>query len=182
MTGLVLLGDGFEISEMTIPCDYLFRADIKTIRASVMKDLKVTSQDQITLIADAFLKDLDVDKFDFLFLPGGKASYTTLINHQDVDKTILSFAKKKKWIFAICAAPSLLGRLGVLSSLDFTCFPGFESQAFGGNFVDKGVVLSENLLTAKSVFYAEEFALKMIEVLKNKESAEQVYHQVRGEK
>ena len=180
MIGLVILGDGFEIGEMTIPCDYLFRAGIKTIKASAMDTLLVKSQDGVKIEADIYLKDVFLDDYDFLFIPGGKATFTTLKNRKDIDDVILHFASLNKWIFSICAAPSLIGRLGLLKGLDFTCFPGFEREIIGGNHVLNNVVISKNYITAKSVYYAEEFALNIINALKGKDMMHKVYNEVRG--
>lgn len=181
MKGLVILGNGFEISEMTIPCDYLFRANIKTIRASAMSSLLVTSQEGIKVEADIMLKDVNLSDYDFLFIPGGKASFTTLKNRKDIDDVINFFAKEHKYIFSICAAPSLIGKLGLLKDKEYTCFPGFEKEIIGGIHSKNGVVVSDNFITAKSVYYGEEFALNIINVLMGKEKAHSVYKAVRGE-
>lgn len=181
MKGLVLLGDGFEIGEMTIPCDYLFRAGIETVKASIMPTLLVESQDHMKVEANCFLKDVHLEEFDFLFIPGGKASYTTL-RKKEVDDTILYFYSANKWLFAICAAPSLFGRLGIMKGKKYNCFPGFEKEMIGAEKVDDGLIaLDKPFITAKSVFYVEPFALTIIQNLIDETKAKQIYHQVRGE-
>ena len=135
MTGLVILGNGFEISEALVPCDYYFRAGIKTIKASVYKDKEVTSQEGIKVVADTTLDEIDLNTFDFLFIPGGKASFTVLDKDERVSKIIKYFVDNNKFVTSIFAAPILIGRLGYFENRKYTCFPSFEQYVTKGTFI-----------------------------------------------
>ena len=106
-----------------------------------------------------------------LILPGGatklhecQALCDLLVEHNDQDKLIA----------AICAAPSVLGRLGILSGKQATCYPGFE-QYLGESYFDGLVVESKNIITAKGPGLSSDFAFCIIEKLAGAEIADQVY-------
>lgn len=182
MVGLVILADGFEISEALVPCDYYFRAGIKTIKASTYDRKEVVSQEGIKVLADTTLDNLNLDDFDFLFIPGGKASFTVLDKDERIDNIINYFVSKKKLVTSICAAPFLIGRLGHFENKKYTCFPSFEKYVLKGTYIkDEGVVKEEGFITAKSVYYAIPFALEVIEYLLGKEIRNKVYLQTKGE-
>ena len=182
MTGLVILGNGFEISEALVPCDYYFRAGIKTIKASVYKDKEVISQEGIKVVADTTLDEIDLNAFDFLFIPGGKASFTVLDKDERVSKIIKYFVDNNKFVTSICAAPFLIGRLGYFENRKYTCFPSFEQYVTKGTYLkEKGVVVDGNFITAKSVYYATPFALEVIKKLLGEEVSKKVLLQIKAE-
>lgn len=182
MTCLVILGNGFEISEALVPCDYYFRAGIKTIKASAYKDKEVISQEGIKIIADITLDEIDLSVFDFLFIPGGKASFTVLDKDDRVSKIIKYFVDNNKLVTSICAAPFLIGRLGYFENRKYTCFPSFEEYIEKGTYLkEEGVVVDGNFITAKSVYYATPFALEVIKKLLGKEVSLKVLLQIKAE-
>jgi 4-methyl-5(b-hydroxyethyl)-thiazole monophosphate biosynthesis len=79
-----------------------------------------------------------------------------------------------KMIAAICAAPSVLGQLGILQDKQATCYPGFESY-LGESYIDGLVVESKNIITAKGPGLSSDFAFCLIEKLVGSEVADQVY-------
>lgn len=182
MLGLIILGNGFEVSEAIVPLDYLFRAGIKVDKVSVHEDKVVTSQEGIKVIADKLLKDIDLSLYDFLFIPGGKASFTVLDKIDYLNEVIAYFFENNKLVVSICAAPFLLGRLSYLKDKNYTCFPSFKKYVIGGNYLkDEGVVKDKNVITAKSVYYATPFALEIIEALLGKDKRDQVEAQIKAE-
>ena len=181
MTGLIILGNGFEIAEAIVPLDYLFRAGINVIKASVSEKV-VTSQEGIKVYADTLLENVDFNEFDFLIIPGGKASFTVLDKVKKVDEAIDYFANNNKLVAAICAAPFLVGRLGHLNNHSFTCYPGFEKQVVGGTYLrDKGVVRDGNFITGKSMYYSIDLGLEIIEYFYGKEEKEKLKLSLMGE-
>ena len=182
MTGLVILGNGFEISEAIVPIDYYFRSGIKMVKASVYNTKEVTSQEGVTILADVLLDDVNLDIYDFLFIPGGKAAFNVLDKISKIDDIIHYFVAKNKLVTAICAAPFLIGRLGYFDGLNYTCFPSFENYIEKGNYLkNKGVVVEKGFITAKSVHYASEFALEVIKYLLGEDVAKNTFLQVKGE-
>ena len=83
--------------------------------------------------------------------------------------------ENKKLICAICAAPSVLGHKGLLKGKKATCFPGFEKELEGAEFVDEGVVMDGNIITAKGAGVAIEFGLKIAEQFAGKDEADKIY-------
>ena len=84
---------------------------------------------------------------------------------------------------AICAAPFLIGRLGYLKDKDYTVHPGFEDQIIGGNYLrNQGVVKSDNIITAKSMYYSIEFGLQIYEYFFGKDARNSLEKACQGEK
>ena len=83
----------------------------------------------------------------------------------------MDFYKEDKIIGAICAAPTILGKLGILKNKNYTCFNAMNED-FGGTFIDHYCVVDKNLVTGKSAAATIEFALTYLEVLTSKENAE----------
>lgn len=182
MKGLLILADGFEISEALVPCDYLFRSGIDVAKVSLNDKKEVMSQENIKVVCDLTFDYVDLKDYDFLFIPGGKAAYLSLDKDNRVIDTINYFVSHNKLVTSICAAPFLIGKLGYFSNKEFTCFPSFEKYVKDGIYKkDSGVVVIDGFITAKSVYYASAFAIEIIRYLKGNEEAERVLLQVKGE-
>ncbi len=183
MKGLILIADFFEDTEAISTIDVLIRAGENITRAAVKDNLEIISQCGGKYICDVRLKDINYKEFDYLIIPGGKASFTILNNDLLVEEIIDYFVKSNKLVASICAAPHLLGRKGYFNKLDFTCFPGFKKYCINGNYKkDLGVVCSKNFITAKSMYYSIEFGLKIIEYLYGKDKKNLVKLSLMGEK
>lgn len=181
MKGLVLIGDLFEDVEMIAPVDILRRNKDDITIASVMHRKEVISARGIKMEADALIEDLDLDTFDFLFIPGGPGAYKLLVNIESVKTTIKYFVKQNKVVSAICAAPMLIGRLGLLKGKHYTVYPGFEEQIPEGIYLkDQGVVVDDNFVTGKSMYYAIDFGLALVKKLYNNERANHLALSIKG--
>ena len=84
-----------------------------------------------------------------------------------------------KFIGAICAAPSILGRKGLLSGRKATCFPGFEEFLEGADFTGAPVEHDGNIITARGAGVAIEFGLKLAEVLSGKPASDKIRESMR---
>lgn len=165
MNGLVIVGDLFEEVEMFAPVDVWRRHKENIVMASVMKRRELTSKSGIKVFADALIEDLNLDDFDFLFIPGGPGAYKILDKLPIVDEVINYFVSHHKLVVSICAAPMLVGKSGHLRDKKFTCYPGFEDQIIGGKLVESGVVQDDKFITGRSMYYSIELAIKTIEIL-----------------
>lgn len=155
--GLILLADGFEQVEALETSDVLQRTHkIEVTLASISGSLEVASSHGLIVKADALLSELDPKDYDFLVLPGGKVGVDNLDASPLVHKTIESFAKEGKLIAAICAAPSILGKMGLLDHKKYTCFPGFQEGK--GEYLDVPSVKDGALITGHSMGYTLPFA------------------------
>ena len=97
---------------------------------------------------------------------------------KEVAEIVKYFYSKNKVIGAICAAPSILGRLGYLKNRNYTCYK--SCQEGEGLFSGKEVEISDNIITARSMKYSIEFALTLLEKLTSKENREKVENQILG--
>lgn len=174
MRGLLLLADGFEDTEALTTRDVLTRAGIEVTTASITDRLEVESSFGVHVLADALLKLVfDTTPFDFIVLPGGGRGTRNLSESKLVPIYLDKFVNSGKLVCAICAAPSILGKLGYLANDKYTCFAGFN-KGFAGEFTGNEVEVSGQFITARSMRYSIPFALTIIEKLVGKEVKEKV--------
>lgn len=171
---VLFLADGTEECEALITVDILRRAGIKVTTASVMRRRAIKSSSGIKIDADQKAKDINFNKVDMIVLPGGMPGTKYLEKSKIVRGTVLAFNEAGKRIAAICAAPSVLGELGVLEGKNAICYPGFEKQLKGANISDIDPVTDGKITTASGLGHAIDFALELVRVLKNKKSADKV--------
>lgn len=167
----IFLDNGFEEIEAITTIDLLRRADIPLITVSVTGMEAVLGAHNIAVKADAVFADIDFSDAETLILPGGA---TQLGNHRGLCELLLQHNADGKLIAAICAAPSVLGRLGILQGKQATCYPGFE-YFLGESYVGGLVVESKNVITAKGPGLSSDFAFCLIERLAGSEKADEVY-------
>jgi len=167
--GIMLLGDGFEQVEALATQDVLNRTgEIKTTLVSIMGRLDVVSSSKVIIKAEKLVEEIDVSEYDFIILPGGKVGVDNLTTTKSSIDTILEFNKQGKYQFAICAAPSIYGMLGILNNKTYTCFPGF--QRGNGTWIDDGVVKDGKIITARSMGYSIPFAEEIVRTLLGEEA------------
>ena len=171
----VLLADGFEEIEALTPVDMLRRADVEVVTVSIMGREEVNGSHGIIVKADAVLgADLDLENMkgaDMLVLPGGGKGTENLAASGKVAEIIKAFDSDKKYMAAICAAPSVYGRLGLLSGRKATCFPGFEKYLEGAEYTGEKVTRNGRYITAKGMGASTDFALELVKVLVSEEKA-----------
>lgn len=168
------LATGFEETEAITVIDILKRAKLNVTTVSIMGDLVVEGAHGIKVVADKLFEDINYEEFHMIILPGGMPGTTNLDNHIELKKRVIEFDLDAKWIGAICAAPSIIGKLGLLEDREATCYPGFEEKLFGAKISDKTTVVADNFITSKGLGSAIEFALIIVENLINKETADKI--------
>lgn len=114
--------------------------------------------------------------YDALFIPGGP-HYKELESSQKVKDIIMDFYNNDKYIFTICAAPTILGRMGLLKNREYTCFTSMNED-FGGTFTNQYVTISDKIITAKSAAAAIELGLVAINKLFGYEMEEKIKKQI----
>lgn len=162
--GLILLANGFEDTEAITTIDILRRAKLDLDLVSVHQQLEILTQSKMNIKAEKLLQDINLNDYDFLVIPGGGAVFNVLSKLEVVNEVIKEFDNKKKLIASICAAPSLLGKLGLFKNLEFTCYPSCE-EGIEGIYTTKGVEVHKNYITAKSMAYTVDFALEIVSYL-----------------
>lgn len=167
----LFLDNGFEEIEAITTIDLLRRANIAVTTVSLTGKPMVLGAHNIAVEADGLMADMDFSDAEMLILPGGA---TKLIEHVDLCELLVAHNAQDKLIAAICAAPAVLGQLGILKGKQATCYPGFEKY-LGESYVGGLVVESKNIITAKGPGLSSDFAFCLIEKLASSEVADQVY-------
>ena len=170
----ILLGTGFEESEAVVPADLLRRAGVE-VRLVGLDSLQVVSSHNITITADMTLDQLDRDEVELLMLPGGLGGVDAIRANQRALALIQYCYDQGRWLTAICAAPTLLANMGLLDRRKAVCFPGME-DLMGSAVVQKGcpVVVDGHIVTGEAPGASFYFGLKLVEVLKGAEVAQQI--------
>ncbi|MCQ2054185.1 MAG: DJ-1/PfpI family protein [Fibrobacter sp.] len=178
MQVLFLMADGFEETEFVTPFDYFQRAGIQVALASVSGNLLVSGAHGLKITADM---PLDVSKamdFDAICLPGGGPGVANLKASVAVERVVCNFNDADKRIFAICAAPLVLSKAGILVDRKVTCFPGCEVELVCNEFSEDRVVVDGNVVTSRGAGTAEEFAFACIAHMGGEELAKKIRKQV----
>lgn len=170
----VLLADGFEEIEGLTVIDILRRAAADVTSVSVSAGKYVTGSHGIEVAADRLFDETDIEDGDMLVLPGGMPGTRHLANHEGVKRSLLSYSAKGKYIAAICAAPSVLGKYGLLKGKTATSYPGFEDELDCARYVTDEVAVDGRIITSRGMGTAIPFALRLVSVLFGQEKAEEI--------
>jgi 4-methyl-5(b-hydroxyethyl)-thiazole monophosphate biosynthesis len=175
----VFLADGFEETEALCPVDLMRRAGISVTTVSINKTANVRGAHNIVVQADTTAKALmrganNTDELECVVLPGGMPGAANLDADETVNKYISIASVTGAYIAAICAAPFILGRLGILDGREAICYPGFENKLTGALLSGKRVVCDGNIITAIAMGAATEFGLELIRVLRGLDASNKV--------
>ena len=170
----VHLAEGFEEIEAMTIVDLLRRADIDTETVSVTGYLPVKGSHGVKIVADILFEDAVYSSCELIVLPGGMPGAKNLDAHEGLREKIYSFNNQGKKLAAICAAPLVFGRAGVLKGKKAACYPGFEDELAGAELSTDDVVSDAGVITSRSPGTAMAFALAIIEDLKGKETADKI--------
>lgn len=174
MKAYIFLADGFEEIEAIAPIDIFRRAKIEVATVSISENRIVQGAHGIPVIADFLFTQTDFSDNDILYLPGGMPGTKNLDAHTGLKDLINKQIADNKNLAAICAAPSILGKMGLLEGKEAICYPGFEDQLHGAILSKNKIVKSGNVHTAKGAGVAVQFALKLVEELKGREEAQKL--------
>ncbi len=168
----LFLIDGFEEIEVVATVDVLRRAglDVKTV--SLTGRPVVTGAHGIPVTADVLFDDAPLETAEMLIMPGGTPAYN---EHEGVKKAFSAHHDKGGKVAAICAAPAVLGGLGILRGRNATCYPGYEAYIDGATMhPDCAVVVDGNVTTGRGPGLTVEFALSLVEQLAGREVRDKV--------
>lgn len=170
----VFLAEGFEEMEALAPVDILRRAGLEVNTVGVTGKV-VSGSHKIPVTADITADDVDFSCMEAVVLPGGLPGTHNLDASDVVRKSVEYCFNNDKYIAAICAAPSVLGHMGILEGKKATCFPGFEKELSGAEYTSDSVTVDGKVITAKGAGVSIQFALKLTEILKDKETADKLF-------
>lgn len=170
----VFLADGFEETEAIAPIDILRRAELNVVTVGIKND-GVRSSHGIPVLCDVTDMQVELDeRLEMIVLPGGMPGTINLESNPVVQSAIDYCAGHNIPIGAICAAPSILGKKGLLSGKKAVCFPGFEKFLTGAEISDKKVVTDGIFTTAAGAGAAIEFGLELAKVLCGSAASEKI--------
>ena len=170
----VFLADGFEEIEALAVVDILRRAEINVKTISIKNTNSVTGSHKITVLADEIIDDIDLNGLDGYILPGGMPGTVNLGNCKKLCDALILANNNKKLVSAICAAPSVLGGLRILSGKKATCYPGYENKLIGADATGKRVEQNGNVITSKGAGTAHDFGFEIVKYVKGKDKADEI--------
>ena len=165
----LFLAEGFEEVEALCPLDVIRRAGLEITTVGIVR-----GSHGICVKADITDRDYSDAAPDAVILPGGMPGTLNLdasaVVHGALDSAVLN----GKYIAAICAAPMILGKRGLLSGKSAICYPGFEDKLVGARISDKRVVKDGKIITAAGMGVALEFGLEIVSALLGKEASDKI--------
>lgn len=169
----VFLADGFEEIEALTPVDILRRAGCDVKCVSINKTKSVTGAHGITVNADMTADEAEKLSLapEMVILPGGMPGATNLDKNKTVDDFINRAAENGAYLAAICAAPMIFGKRGLLKGKRATCYPGFEKYLEGADITGGRVESDGHVVTACGMGAALEFALELCRLIKGEDTA-----------
>ena len=159
----VVFAEGFEEIEALSPVDVFRRAGFDCSMLG-LESASVTGSHGIQVAMDGVF-DGNFDEFDLMVLPGGMPGSTNLRDHEGLIASLQEAARAGKYVAAICAAPIVLERAGLLEERKFTCFPGVEEQIASGDHQTDLVVVDGNIITSRGAGTALTFAYALVDLL-----------------
>ncbi len=144
----VFLADGFETVEALAPVDVMRRAGLEVETVSIMESRNVVSAQGVTVVADALFGECDFSHGVAFVLPGGGVGTDNLSACEPLRELLKAVNEENGLLAAICAAPMVLGRTGLLAGRKATCYPGCEGDLFGATYTAVPVQEDGNIITA----------------------------------
>ncbi len=173
----LLLADGFEEIEALCPLDLLRRAGKDICTVSINDDLTVAGAHGIRVQADMRAKDATLP-CELLIFPGGMPGAINLDGAPCTDVLIENTLKNKGRLAAICAAPLVLGRRGLLTGKRAVCYPGFEKELRGAEILSAPYVTDGHITTAVGMGAAFDFGLELVRLTVSEEKAKELARSV----
>lgn len=170
----IFLAEGFEEVEALFPLDILRRGGVNVKTVSITGQQIVKGAHQVPVMADMLFDDLKEEDIEMIVLPGGLPGATNLDAHAGLDKLILSFANAGKPLAAICAAPMVYGKRGLLKGKKATCYPGFDKYLEGAEYTGNMVEVVDNFILGKGPGAAPAFGFAILEKYAGAAKAQEV--------
>jgi 4-methyl-5(b-hydroxyethyl)-thiazole monophosphate biosynthesis len=177
MKVVVPLAEGFEEIEFSAIVDILRRAGIDVAVAGLKEGI-IDGAHGVRVTPDILIDEVSADNFDVIVLPGGNPGFVNLGESKKVLKLVKEMCDRDKYVTAICGAPSVLAKAGVIQGKRATAFPGMEGTLTGAQYRNERVVVDGKVITSQGPGTAMEFATKLVEVLAGKGKAQEVTKEV----
>lgn len=170
---MIPLGEGFEEIEAVTSIDVLRRAGLEVVTAG-LAETEVEGDHGLKIEADVLLKEVDINELEAIVLPGGMPGAENLRNSDKLLWLISELDQREGLVAAICAAPMVLDKAGVIEGKNATSYPGFEREMSSCNYTEKRVVRDENIITGRGPGVAMEFSLEVVRYLLNHDKVDEL--------
>ena len=170
----MFLADGFEEVEAICPLDLMRRAGL-TVKTVGIGKSEIVGAHGIKVIADMTDADYSDNNAEMIFLPGGMPGTLNLANSPVVINAINKAVRDGSYIAAICAAPSILGDMGLLNGKEAICYPGFEERLIGAKISENKVVRDGKIITAAGMGVAYDMGIAIVRILCGDKKANDLY-------
>lgn len=169
----IILGTGFEDIEAVAPCDILRRGGVD-VKFAGIGGREVTGSNGVTVKADVTVEEMDLEAMEMIVLPGGMGGVHSILASETAMNAVRYAHRNGRYVAAICAAPTILAKLGITGGRRAVCYPGLEAEMGSAKMQDAPTVRDGELLTGRAPGAALDFGLLLLETLKGRETAEQV--------
>lgn len=173
----MLLGTGFEETEAIAPLDLMRRAGIE-VKTVGLNGKTILGSHKIPVVADLEIHQLDVSDAEMIVLPGGLGGVASISACDAALAAVRQVWDAGRYVAAICAAPTILAKLGITDGRRATCYPGCEDQMGSAIMVEEAAVTDGKCITGTSAGCAVPFGLALIEALKGAEQARAIAGQI----
>ncbi|MDO4476158.1 MAG: DJ-1/PfpI family protein [Lachnospiraceae bacterium] len=171
----IFAADGTEEIECLTVVDLMRRAGIDIELVSITGQLELTGSHGIGMKADRLFEEELLESGCMFVLPGGMPGTKHLDAHEGLGRILkAAAADPEKKVAAICAAPSVLGHLGILEGKTAVCYPGFEGELTGAQIGTERVEVSGDVITSRGPGTAMAFALELIRQIRGDETRDKV--------
>lgn len=160
----VLFATGFEEIEALTPVDVLRRAGFQCDMIG-LTDFYVQGSHGIKVEVDSIFNNIELSDYDLIVLPGGMPGATNLREDNNLIKAIQKAVAQNRLVAAICAAPIVLEKAGLLENRQYTCYPGQEKEITTGCHLEENVVVDGQVITSRGAGTSLEFSYKLVEML-----------------
>ncbi len=169
----IILGTGFEEMEAICPCDILRRGGVEAKLAGI-GGTQITGGNGITVQADCTVEEMDLEQMELIMLPGGMGGVHSILGSEPAMEAVRYAHEQGRLVSAICAAPTILAKLGITDGKQAVVYPGLEEQMGSARMQDANAVRDGRVLTGRAPGAAVDFGLMLLEALKGAETAAQV--------
>ena len=170
---LVPLAQGCEEIEAVTIIDILRRAGIMVISAGLNAQPVRASRNTV-LIPDTTLDEALKQTFDMVVLPGGQPGANNLQADTRITSLLQKMSKQGQYVCAICAAPAVLAKAGILENKHTTSYPGALKGYDKIKLESSAIVEDGKIITSRGPGTAMDFALLLVERLAGKAKREEV--------
>lgn len=173
----VIFGNGFEEMEALAPVDLLRRAGVEVVTVGI-GSREITGSNGAVVKTDITDDMMVKEGLEMIVLPGGLGGTSEIMKSERVKAMVQYAYDSGAYVCAICAAPTVLGSMGLLKGKKATCYPGHEEKLAGAEVMDADVVRDGKIITARAAALSIPFALRLVEAVRGTEAATMVRNKI----